>query len=261
MITLSVREKAAVKWLERHGIRVAEPTWLLTFRLSVRRGKGAPEAFTALFFVYLLTFVGMGAYQFNVLMLVEDHSQLPDGGFAFFTFAMVVLTTWLPVRYGDRQVAVVLEDRLLDRPRPPWREVLGGWYLTTLAVTFGGGAVLAIVLAAGGSLWAWIWLGLLALGALVDAMILTSVLRRPVIAEDEGSLAVDAVTRLEDVQLAMPSFFALPVVADLVFADVPGKPWLIGYVVLAVGTHVVALITQRRRIPALPADAHYGKAS
>jgi hypothetical protein len=211
--------------------------------------------------VYLLTFVGMGAYQFNVLMLVEDHSQLPDGRFAFFTFAMVVLTRWLPVRYGDRQVAVVVGDRLLDRPRPPWRAVLGGWYLTTLAVTFGGGAVLAIVLAAGGSLWAWLWLGLLALGALVDAVILTSVLRRPVIAEDEGSLAVDAVTRLEDVQLAVPSFFALPVVADVVFADVPGKPWLIGYVVLAVGTHVVAVITQRRRIPALPADAHYGKAS
>jgi hypothetical protein len=260
MITLSTREKAAVKWLERRGIRVAEPTWLLTFRLSVRRGKGAPEAFTALFFVYLVTFVGVGAYQFTALLLVEDHTELPDGGIAFFIFSMMVLTTWLPVRYGDRQVAVVLGDRLLDRPRPPWREVLGGWYLTTLAVTFGGGAALAIVLASGGSLWARIWLGLLALGALADAVLLIGVLRRPVIAEDKSSLAVDAVTRLEDVQLAMPSVFALPVLADVVFKDLPGEPWLIGYVVLAVGTHAVAWFAQRRRIPALPADGCYGEA-
>ncbi|MEV6646139.1 hypothetical protein [Amycolatopsis sp. NPDC051371] len=259
MSTLTAREKAAVKWLELRGVQVAEPMTLLTSRLSVRRGKRSPDAFTAAFFVYLLTFAGIFVYQFLLLILVDDHNDLPDGGLAFCIFGMVVLTTWLHVRAGDREAIARLGDRL-DRPRPPWREVLGGWYLTTLAVTFGGGAVLGIVLAAGGSLWAWLWLSLLALGAIVDAVILTSVLRRPVIAEDEGSLAVDAVTRLEDVQLAMPSAFALPVVADLVFMDLPAKPWLIGYVVLAVATHVVARITQRRRIPALPADGYYGEA-
>jgi hypothetical protein len=45
-----------------------------------------------------------------------------------------------------------------------------------------------------------------------------------------------------------------------VFTELPGKPWLIGYVVLAVGTNVIAWVAQRRRIPALPADGYYGEA-
>lgn len=39
-------------------------------------------------------------------------------------------------------------------------EVLGGWYLASPTITFGGGAVLAIAL---------FWLALLAVGAVVDA--------------------------------------------------------------------------------------------
>ncbi|MFJ9780927.1 hypothetical protein ACIRSS_15165 [Amycolatopsis sp. NPDC101161] len=50
---------------------------------------------------------------------------------------MIVLTT-------EERAAVQLGARRLDRP--PWREVLGGWYPASPAVTFGGGAVLAIAL-------------------------------------------------------------------------------------------------------------------
>jgi hypothetical protein len=260
MITLSVREKAAVKWLARRGVQVAEPTTLLASRLSVRRGKRSPDAFTEVFVVTALLCVAIAAYPFLMLLPSVDRPDLPEGGFVFFIAAMVLLTTWLHVRAGDRQAAAKLGDRRLDRPRPPWREVLGGWYPATLAVTFGGGAVLGIVLAATGSRWALFWLALLALGAIVAAVILTGVLRRPVLAEDDGSLAVDVVTRFEDVRLVMPSLFAVPVVADLVFTELPGKPWLIGYVVLAVGTNVIAWVAQRRRIPALPADGYYGEA-
>ncbi|WP_284749023.1 hypothetical protein [Amycolatopsis sp. RTGN1] len=262
MIVLSKDEQAAVKWLAGHGVRVTEPTTLLTTRLSVRRGRPAPEAFTAVFVLGAVTFTGMFGYQMlRLLPGVDRSSDLPAGGFWSLFAAWVSLRTWLHARAADRRAAARLGDRRLDRPRPPWREVVNGWYLATLLITFGGGGVLGIVLAASGSVWALIWLGVLALGAVVDAVILTSVLRRPVLAEDEGSLAVDAVARLQDVQVVMPSFFAVLVVPDLAFGDAPAWPWLTGYVVLAVGAHVVAAFTQRRRTPALPADGYYGEAA
>lgn len=94
MIVLTAEERAAAKWLKRHGVNVAEPSTPLTARLS--------------------------------------------------------------------PAAVQLGTRRLDRRPPPWREVIGGWYVTSLAITFGGGAVLGIALAAGGALWGVFWLGLVA---------------------------------------------------------------------------------------------------
>lgn len=263
MIVLSKDEQAAVKWLAGRGVRVAEPTTLLTTRLSVRRGRPAPEAFTAVFVLGAVAFTGMFGYPLlRLLPGVDRSSDLPVGGYWSLFAAWASLRTWLHARAADRRAAEQLGDRRLDRPRPPWRDVVTGWHLATLLITFGGGGVLGIVLAAAGSVWALFWLGTLVLGAVVDAVILTSVLRRPVLAEDEGSLAVDFVARLQDVQVVLPSFFAvLVVVPDLAFGDAPAWPWLTGYVVLAVGAHVVAAITQRRRTPALPADGCYGEAA
>jgi hypothetical protein len=258
MIVLTAEERAAAKWLKRHGVRVAEPATLLTARLSPRGGKGVPEAFAPVAAVTAVLGTVILGYPFLRLLPGMERADPPVDGFLPLLIALISTTAWLHRRAGDRRAAVQLGARRLDRPRPPWREVVGGWYPASLAITFGGGAVLGIALAAGGSRWAVVWLALLAVGAVVDAVILTGVLRRPVLAEDEGSLAIDVVTRLEDVHLAMPSFFAVPVIADVVFEDPPGKPWLAGYVVLAVATHVVAWFAQRRRVPALPAEGHYG---
>jgi hypothetical protein len=177
-------------------------------------------------------------------------------------FAVVALGNRLPIRWADRRAAAWLGDRRLDRPRPSWREVLNGGYRASLVVTFGGGGVLGVVMAVSGSIWAVLWLGLLAVGAAVVAVVLAGVLRRPVIAEDEGSLAVDAATRSVDVLLVLPSMFALPVIADLATTNrQPHEftPWLIGYVVLAAGTQVAGLITHRRRRRPLPAEGRYGE--
>ncbi|SEF27425.1 hypothetical protein SAMN05421837_103833 [Amycolatopsis pretoriensis] len=258
MIVLTVEERAAAKWLKRHGVSVAEPATLLTARLCPRGGKGVPEAFVPVALVTVVNCAALFGYRFLQLLPGVERADLPDAGFTTLTAVLVLSTVWLHRRAGDRRAAVQLGTRRLDRRPPPWPEVIGGWYVTSLAITFGGGAVLGIALAAGGALWGVFWLGLVALGAVVEAVILTGVVRRPVLAEDEGSLAVDVVTRLEDVQLAMPSFFAVPVVADLLVEDPPGRPWLIGYVVLAVATHVVAWFAQRARIPALPAEGVYG---
>ncbi|WP_410636418.1 hypothetical protein [Amycolatopsis sp. cmx-4-83] len=254
MIAVTPAERAAVKWLALRGVRVSEATELLTYRLGVRRGKSDAGAFTPVFVANALLCAGLLAYQ----LLPPSHADLPDAGIPWFIWTSLVLTNWLQIRAGDRRAVAWLGDRRLIRPRPRWREVVNGWYAASLAVTFGGGAVLALTMVAGGSVWARFWLGLLVLGAAVDAVVLTGILRRPVIAEDEGSLAVDTVTRLQDVHFALPSLFAVPVVADLGYTALPGKPWLAGYVALAVTTHVIGWFAQRRRVPPLPPGARYG---
>lgn len=255
MIVLTKDEQAAVKWLGKRGVRVAEPTTLLTYRLSVRAGRRSADAFVAVFVLNVVLGAGLFGYLLLRLLPGVEGADLPNGGYIFFVVAATCLTILLHIRAGDRRAADWLGDRRLHRPLPSAHSVLNGWYLASLLVTFGGGAVLAVVMAAGGSLWAVFWLALLTFGAAVDAVILTGILHRPVLAEDEGSLAVDAVTRLQDVHLLMPSAFALPVLADLG----QGGPWLIGYVVLAVATHVAGWFAQQRRFPALPADGHYGE--
>ncbi|MBE1500904.1 hypothetical protein H4696_008004 [Amycolatopsis lexingtonensis] len=255
MIAVTAAERAAVKWLAVRGIRVSEATQLLTYRLSVRRGKSEPGAFTYVFVTNAVLVIGVFGYQVVPWL---DRADLPDAGVPWFVWTSLVLTNWLQIRAGDRRAVAWLGDERLIRPRPPWREVVNGWYAASLAVTFGGGAVLAVTMVAGGSVWARFWLGAIVLGAAVEAVVLTSIVRRPVIAEDEGSLAVDTVTRLQDVHCTVPSLFAVPVLVDLGYPDLPGKAWLAGYVALAVTTHVIGYFAQRRRVPPLPPGARYG---
>jgi len=106
--------------------------------------------------------------------------------------------------------------------------------------------------------YAWSWLGLLALGGVVTAVVLTGILRRPVIAEDETSLTVDAAVRLQDLRIAMPAGYAVPVVFDPMTgnAQPPGyAPWLIGYAALAVVTQAVAGFVSWRRSRAILSGA------
>ncbi|MDT7796597.1 MAG: hypothetical protein QOI78_30 [Actinomycetota bacterium] len=239
--------RAARKWLAKRGVRVAEPTTLLALRLGARGG-ARPSGYWA-WLVVMLVVVGLAAIvtQFLALWL-----HTPLGGAFFVGFAGVVLLVRSPVRRADRRAAAWLGDRRLDVPRPSWRESLGGWYLASLVITFGGGALLAVVMCVTTSKWVWAvgWLTLLALGAVSSAVVLTEVVRRPVIAEDETSLAVDGLVRGEDLFLAMPALFALPVLFDvLTSGSQPHEftPWLVGYVVLAYATLLVSRYTRYRR--------------
>lgn len=244
--------EGASVWLRKRGVRVDAPTTLLALRLGVRRGARRPGYWAG--YVALTTLLMVGAIGFPLLALLPGVSfaDLPESRLAFFMFALLQIGLWLQVRSADRRATAWLGDRRLDRPSPTWRDLLGGWYLASVAITFGGGAVLAVAMCVTTSKWIWavLWLGLLALGAAVIAVILTGVVRRPVLAEDEASLAVDAAVRGDDLRLAVPSLFALPVLTDLLTTGhQPHEftPWLIGYVVLAVGTEVVGRLTHRRR--------------
>ncbi|WP_410669470.1 hypothetical protein [Amycolatopsis sp. cmx-4-68] len=259
-MSTEAERKTAATWLAKRGISVTEPTELLALRLGVRRGARPPGYWTGIGWLVTVTAVSSFGLAFLPLLPGVAMSDVPEGRLTVVMFAVVLLANRLPIRWADRRAAAWLGDRRLDRPRPSWRAVLNGWYLASLVVTFGGGAALGVAMAVSGSVWAVLWLGLLAAAAAVVGVVLAGVLRRPVLAEDEGSLAVDAATRSGDVLLVLPSMFALPVVADLATTNrQPHEftPWLIGYVVLAVGTQVIGVVVHRRRRPALPVDGDY----
>jgi hypothetical protein len=239
--------RAARKWLAKRGVRVAEPTTLLALRLGARRG-ARPPGYWAWVVVVLVSVVLVGTVvEFLALWL-----HAPVGSAFFVGYAGAVLLVRSSVRRADRRAAAWLGDRRLAVPRPSWRKSLGGWYLASLVTTFGGGALLAVVMCVTTSEWVWAvgWLALLALGAVVVAVVLTGVVRRPVIAEDETSLVIDGVVRAEDPFLAMPALFALPVLFDvLTSGPQPHEftPWLVGYVVLAYATLLVSRYARYRR--------------
>ncbi|WP_328649175.1 hypothetical protein OHS58_18495 [Amycolatopsis sp. NBC_00348] len=244
--------RAARKWLAKRGVTVAEPRTLLALRLGARRGARPPGYWAwAVVLIVLVVLAGI-ALQFLALWL-----HTPLGSVLFVGNASGLLLVRSSVQRADRRAAAWLGDRRLDVPRPSWRKSLGGWYLASLVITFGGGALLAVVMCVTTSQWVWAvgWLALLTFGAAVVAVVLIGVLRRPVIAEDETSLVIDGVVRAEDPLLAMPALFSLPVLFDvLTSGSQPHEftPWLVGYVILAYATMLIGLYTQyrRRKLPA-----------
>jgi hypothetical protein len=255
----------AADWLGKHGVRVRNPTLLLATRLGIRGGARTRVLLVRLA-VLMPIALGCGVgYQCLQYLPGVRGVEMTESKILYFISFGFQGATWLAFRRRDRQAAAVLGSRALDRPRPPWREPVDGWYFAAAVVTFAGGAALAATMFFTTSYrtYAWSWLGVLALGAVVFAVIVSGVLRRPVVAEDEPSLAVDKVLRAEDLNIAGPTLYAFPVLLDLVTTNrqPPGfTPWLAGYAGLVIALQAVGAFVHRRRRPALP-DGHYGEPS
>lgn len=252
----------AAVWLGRHGVRVGIPTRLLATRLGVRGTAHPRPLLIRQTGIVLATLAAAVAYQCLQYLPGVRGVEMTESKVPYFLLIGSQLAFWSAFRRRDRQALDLLGDRVLARPRPSWRASLGSWYLASAAVTFAGGAALGVTMffATPYRTYAWSWLGVLALGAVVCAVIVPGVLRRPVIAEDEPSAAVDAVLRIEDLYTALPSGYAVPVLIDLVTTrrQPPGfTPWLVGYAVLAITLQVIGALLGRRRRPALP-DGDYG---
>ncbi|WP_328612541.1 hypothetical protein OHS18_24515 [Amycolatopsis sp. NBC_00355] len=248
----------AAVWLGKHGVRVETPTRLLATRLGVRAG-ARPRAFLIRVALFLLAGIA-GAVGYQCLQYLPGVRgvEMTESKVVYFLLCAFQWATWSAIRHRDRRAAAALGARALDRPRPPWRSLVNRWYLASVVVTFGGGAALGATMyfATEYRTYAWSWLGVLGLGAVVFAAIFAGVVRRPVIAQDRPSLAVDTVLRVDDLTLALPSMYSFPVLVDLVTThrQPPGfAPWLAGYVVLAIALQVVGVLVSRRRRPALPA--------
>lgn len=253
----------AALWLGRHGVAVAVPTRLLTIRLGVRGNAGPRSLRVRRAGVLLLALIGGVGYQCLQYLPDVRGVEMTESKMAYFIVIGFHTAIWLGLRRADREAAAWLGARALEAPRPPGRGLLGGWHIASAVVTFAGGAALGVTmfLATPYRTYAWSWLGVLALGLVMCAVIVTGVLRRPVIAEDEASLAVDAVLRREDLRLALPSGYAVLVLIDLVTThrQPPGfAPWLVAYAGLAVALQIVGAVADRRHRTMLP-EGSYGE--
>ncbi|MFI5591498.1 hypothetical protein ACIA5G_41055 [Amycolatopsis sp. NPDC051758] len=253
----------AAVWLGKHGVRVGIPTRLLATRLGVRVSPWRRSLIVRQIGIFVAALACGVGYQCLQYLPGVRGVEMTESKVVYFILFGFQAVSWSAIRHRDRRAAAALGPRALDRPRPSWRSLVNRWYLASVVVTFGGGAALGATMyfATGYRTYAWSWLGVLGLGAVVFAAIFRGVVRRPVIAEDGPSLAVDAVLRIEDLNLAMPSLYAVPVLMDLITThrQPPGFAlWLIGYVMLAIALQIVGKVIHWRRRPALP-DGHYGE--
>ncbi|MEV6446549.1 hypothetical protein [Amycolatopsis sp. NPDC051716] len=242
---------AAGRWLVKHRVEVPTMTDLLALRLGFRAGARPPGSWRWIvvgFLGYAAVMIGFASLTF--LPGVRG-GELMDSSYVFFIIIAQHLGYWLPARIRDRQALA----RFGTLGGPPRTDVTG-WFLAVPLVTFGGGAALAVTMFATTPYrtYAGSWLLLLALGAAVTAAMVTDVYRRPVIAEDATSRAVDTALRQHDLLMAMPGIYAVPALVDPLVghAQPPEwRPWLAGYAGLAVATQVVVGVAQWRRLRAV----------
>lgn len=233
----------ARKWLAKGGARVAHPTPFLSIRIGgLRTGSFSSLIVSYLIFAPLIV-VGTFAY------LSLRGGQMTVSGPVYFVFFAQQLAIWRLCRTQERAVG----KRLAVRRARRRREVLDGWTLATVSITFGGGALLGIAMFLTiPSAWtyAWSWLGLLAIGAICTAVVLRSAQCAPAVADDEASAAVDELIHTEYADSAMPAIYAIPVPLDLLYENRQPQAftWLVvAYAVLSLGVQAVAVLRRRRR--------------
>ncbi|MBB5858182.1 hypothetical protein ACFQ05_21420 [Amycolatopsis umgeniensis] len=238
---------ATRQWLGKRGIEVGEPSRLLSARVGARLSRRSPGRFRWL----------AGAAALSILLAVAYGSVgvHGDGIVLGLVCASMEVALWLSYRHRERALGPLpVMDRRSGRPSA--FAILGGWYVASFVITFGGGAALAaaIHLTTPAKAYAQGLIAMLGWAALCCAVILIGTLRRPVYAEDTASAAVDTELRVLDSQAAVPGFYAVIILYDRIVGDrVPGEftGWLIAYAVLAFGTTVIGVWRHHRR-PALP---------
>ncbi|GAA0228834.1 hypothetical protein [Cryptosporangium japonicum] len=242
-------------WLAGRGLAEVPPTPGLAARLTVRRRARVAAAVALAVFLVAVALV-------NVAQLPSDATddELGAGrlvallGLVALVLALVLTLSLLDrwVWRVDQRAAAALARRAAHPVRPDWRSVLGRARAAFLVTTFAAATVLAIanlVVRDSTARYAAIIqvVGLCGL-AVGTALQLRHVLTRPVVADDENSLTVDHLMRVEDArEVAVPTaVWSLPVVS--VFAtglDSWNYAWL-AFIVLSVVALVAITVATAR---------------
>ncbi|MGW3959247.1 hypothetical protein ACWED2_05455 [Amycolatopsis sp. NPDC005003] len=250
-------------WLGKRGVRVWLPTRLLALRLGARAmgGRGTPS--------YAIVFAAL--WSFSAPFFLEADLPGKAAGLA------LVVTAFQVVRWRRTQSREQLAERLTGAGAPlPLRvavKQVGWWYLSSTALTFGGGAALCAASFLSRPHFTWkhwyppsVEIGVhtfaLAVGAGATALVLGRALRAPVLAEDEASRAVDQVLRAEDVYRFAPcagyAVLALPVFVVDWAAPGPLGWSALAYLVTAVVLQLLGWAVVRHRYRRLP-PGFYGR--
>ncbi|WP_326944433.1 hypothetical protein OG439_31990 [Amycolatopsis sp. NBC_01307] len=234
-------ESAALKWLAGHGQRVGRPAPVLTALIATRQ----PSRWWR-YFLYIVVASSFGvAYS-----LLFGHGMTESVPIYFLYFGMQ-LSMWDGFRRNDRALRAWGPSR---KPAELWWQVVGGWFLVSLVVAFGGGIALAVTMYPTDRTYAVSWLGLLILSALCTGWVLIGTVRRPLFAETAESLAVARTLRADQVYVVTPILVVVPLVMDLLEDRLPPgfASWLADYSAAVVLLQAVAIIRHVRRYRRLP---------
>ena len=231
------------QWLQRHGLAPAQATPVLVARLAVRRrARLVSHIMLAGLFVMAAL---VQAYQ----MSNPRHSALvvpaiAAGGMLVTQF---LLDRW--VRRVDAEAGATLSRRVTHPVHPGWREILGRPYAVLAAATFAGAVALsvsALAVSAARSAAVVLLTGVCGVGALAAVQV-RHLLARPVVADDEASLAADVIMRIEDARdTNVPAvLWSLPVV--LLAGTAPGWWMVAAFAFMLVG--LAGLVAVQAKLP------------
>jgi hypothetical protein len=163
-------------------------------------------------------------------------------------------------RRAERRIARAVRTRVARPAAVGVREVVGSWHLAAagagyVAATLIGVVALASVDSTQRRLAAVVCRAAVAACAVMSAATVVAVVRRPVLAEDDRSLAADDLLRVEDARQALGRYPLIAVVAQLAAVVAPGNWWIIGgYAVAVVILGRYAEVVEPTRPVALRAD-------
>jgi hypothetical protein len=209
-------EERTRRWLARHGLVHREATPLLRARLHARhRGEALATGLTVV--------ATLGYLAWNlVLGFPDDDSRELYSLLAFFAALALaaVAALWVQGRV-DRRVGAGLARRVAHPSAVRLGAVVGGWFVTAAAVTYGGGALVGAVVAAGadnrddraGGI---VLLCAVLAFALIGLVGLVEVVRRPAVADDAHSLVDDTLLRREDALRTIQPLLAIAAIVAAV---------------------------------------------
>ncbi|WP_410657650.1 hypothetical protein [Amycolatopsis sp. lyj-112] len=232
--------EATRAWLRKRGVEVDLPTRMLTVRIGPRQSFGI--ATRPLWHLGSLA-AAFGLFIASGFLPVVDYSEMAESRYVHLGIATIQLGIWLSFLYRERQLGG-LPDRRSGRPSA--LEVLGGWYLVSLLITFVGGGALGVTmyLTTPARTYAWTWLAGLGWAALCCSVILLGTLLRGVRADDEASAAVDRALRNQDCWMVVPGIYALAALVDPLFSHRSPAGftwWLVLYAVVSIATTVIGV--------------------
>jgi hypothetical protein len=234
-------EQRSRRWLARHGLVHGEATPLLRARLSARH-RGETVA-TGVIVVATLGYLGWNL----VLGFPDGDSRELYSLLAFYAALALGAVAGLFVQGRvDRRIGAGLPRRAAHPAAVRLGAVVGGWFVTTTAVTYGGGAVVGALVAAGADNPEDRTAGLILLGAvfafaLIGLVGLVEVVRRPAVADDARSLVDDSLLRREDaLRTVQPLLAIAALVAGVNSAGSLALFVLLGYALVAFVAWAVA---------------------